>query len=170
MNLASISVFFGAAAISFAVSLGVLWPSRTHADDQETAAANADDIGVDTTVIGKVEANSRIIRDPQGKGKWILEVACKNTGNAKEHVDIEEQVLKSVYQPMMARGGPVPTLAFKIKDKVDVPAGETTVVRHPLPGWLNVQVNNAIRAPKVDRKGNPVMAPSTSFTTSVVKA
>jgi hypothetical protein len=85
----------------------------------------------------------------------------------RESADIEEVIEKVVYTPAMGRAAPIPTTAWKVRDKVDVMPGATVAVRHAVPAWLNWQVANSLKPPKLDKNGNPVVQSTTSFSTSV---
>jgi hypothetical protein len=165
-----IQMMLGAAMVSCAAVLVCAWPSDTHADDAESAAAEPD-VGVDTTKMGALQATTRLVQDDKVKGKWYVEVKVHNTsGEGREALEVAETLEKTVFQPMMARGGPVPSKVWQAKDKVEVLPNETVTVRHALPAWLNSQVSASLKAPKLDKQGNPVMQSTTMFATSVGKA
>jgi hypothetical protein len=169
-QLKEIQMMFGAAMVSCAAVLACAWPTDTHADDAESAAAEPD-IGADTTKMGALQATTRLVQDDKVKGKWYVEVKVHNTGTQeREAIEVSESLEKTVFQPMMARGGPVPSKVWQAKDKLEVLPKETVVVRHALPAWLNPQVSASIKPPKLDKQGNPVMQSTTMFATSVGKA
>jgi hypothetical protein len=155
------------AAVTCAATLAVAWPTDTHADGVESLA-EAEDIGADTTKVGALLATTRLVQDEKAKGKWYLEIKVENTSDeGRQTAELNEEVLKMVFTPSMGRSGPIPTVAYKVHDKVEVLPNETAVVRHPLPGWLGLQISNSRKPPKTDRHGNIMMVPTTSFSTAV---
>jgi hypothetical protein len=163
----SIRTVVAIAALTCGAVLVAAWPTETQADGVQSAAAQ-DDIGADTTKIGSLEATTRLVQDEKVKGKWYLEISVQNTsGEGRATAEINEQVQKMVYSPAMGRSGPVPTVAYKVQEKVDVLPKETATVRHPLPAWLGSQISSSLKPPKLDKEGNPVMQSTTSFSTVV---
>jgi hypothetical protein len=153
------------AAVTCACVLACAWPSRTEADDFD---GRIEDIGSNTTKVGNIQATSRLVEDPKVKGKWFLEISARNTSaTAVETAEIEEQVLKESFQSMMARSGPIPTVAYKVREKVQVLPNETAVVRHPLPAWLGSQIAAAHAAPKTNKNGEPIAVARATFMTRV---
>jgi hypothetical protein len=154
-----------AAVVTFVSALAGAWPSTTEADD---FGARVEDVGSDTTVSGTVQVTSRLVEDAKAKGKWLIEIEAKNTSpDAVATAQLQEQVLKESMASMMARSGPIPTVAWKINERVEVLPNETAVLRHPLPAWLSSQIAASRAAPKLDREGAPVIASRTSFMTRV---
>jgi hypothetical protein len=163
----SIRTTLAVAVMTCGAALVCGWPGYTQADGVQSAAA-ADDIGADTTKVGALQATTRLVQDEKVKGKWYMEIKVENTSSeGRATAEIDELVQKTVYTPAMGRSGPVPTLAYKVHEKVDVLPNETAVVRHPLPGWLGMQIGASLKPPKLDKEGNPVMQSSTSFSTAV---
>ena len=161
----SIRTTLAMAVMTCAAVLACAWPTYTQADEPGAAA---EDIGADTTKIGSLQATTRLVQDEKVKGKWYMEIKVENTSSeGRATAEVDELVQKTVYTPAMGRSGPVPTLAYKVHEKVDVLPNETAVVRHPLPGWLGMQIGASLKPPKLDKEGNPVLQSSTTFSTAV---
>lgn len=166
----TLGTVIGTALVTCVVVLAGAWPRYLQADDAETQVAQEEDIGADTTKLGEILAHSRLVEDTAVKGKWYVEVKVQNTsGEAGGTVDIEESVQKATYTASMGRSGPIPTVAWKTHQKVEVGAKETKTVRQELPGWLGWQISASLKPPKLDKDGNPVVQSSTSFSTTVSK-
>jgi hypothetical protein len=166
-----VRVVVATAAITCGTIVVGAWPSSTHADDPASEVEGQQDIGTDTTVIGTLRATSRLVADAKAKGKWWLEVSVENTGTeGVETAELEEQLQKATYNQSMGRGGPIPTVAWKVKDTVSVGAKQTVVRRHAVPGWLAWQITNSVKPQRLDRNGNPMGMISTTFSTVVAKA
>lgn len=166
-NLKNIKTVLAVAVVTCGAVLSVAWPTDTQADDVQSAAAQ-EDIGADTTKIGAMNATTRLVQDTKTKGKWYIEVKVENTSSeGRQTAEINEEVQKVVYTASMGRSGPIPTVAYKVHEKVDVLPNETAIVRHPLPAWLGTQISNSLKPPKMDKEGNIVMQSTTSFSTVV---
>jgi len=163
-RLATVARIAAVAAVTCACVLACAWPTRTEADDFDGRQA---DIGSNTTKIGHIQATSRLVEDSKVKGKWYLEIQAKNTSSETQTAEIEEQILKESMASMMARSGPIPAVAWKVREKVQVLPNETAVVRHPLPAWLAQQVAASVAAPKTNKNGEVVLASRTSFMTTI---
>ena len=163
----SIQTVLGVASLTCATVVISAWPTETHADDVQSAAAD-EDIGADTTRIGALNATTRLVQDSKVKGKWYIEVTVENTSSeGRQTAELNEEIQRMVFTPSMGRSGPVPTVAYKLHEKVEVLAKETATMRHPLPGWLGMQITNSLKPPKTDKAGNIVVQTTTSFLTSV---
>jgi hypothetical protein len=153
------------AAVTFACAIACAWPTLTEADDFEGRPA---DVGVNTTVVGRIRATSRLVEDAHVKGKWYLEIEAKNLNASEaETADLQEEVMRESMANMMARSGPIPTVAWKVSEKIRVLPNETAVVRHPLPAWLSAQVAASAAPPKLNKNGEPVVSSRVSFLTSI---
>jgi hypothetical protein len=166
-TLNNLKTVLAAAMITCGAVLMATWPTDTQADDVQSAAAQ-DNIGVDTTKVGALNATTRLVQDSKVKGKWYMEIKVENTSSeGRQTAEINEEVQKMVYTASMGRSGPIPTVAYKVHEKVDVLPNETATVRHPLPAWLGTQISNSLKPPKMDKEGNVVMQSTTSFATTV---
>lgn len=167
-SLKTLGTVLGVGVVTCAAALAGAWPTTTQADDVETQVAQEQDIGVDTTKLGEMMAKSRLVEDDKVKGKWYVELKVQNTSKEElAAVEIDETVQKASWAASMGRSGPIPTMAWKTHQKVQVPAGETKTVRQELPGWLGWQISNSLKPPKLDKDGNAVVQSSTSFSTTV---
>lgn len=165
-----LAVFLGVAAVTFAGSLSVLWPRETQADDDETAAAVQEDVGIGTTKIGKLAATSRIVADERVKGKWYLEMTIKNHDLRDRQVaEVEGRVLALNPRSEAARVPSMPQVVFKCLDQIDVAAGETVVHRHELPAGLAKKLAAAPKRAGSNRVGQAVVRSSWSYQTSVAE-
>lgn len=166
-TLKTLGTVIGVAAVTCAAVLAGAWPTNTQADDAETQVAQ-EDIGVDTTKLGDVQAKSRLVEDEKVKGKWYVELKVENKSDeALAAVQIEESVQKASWASSMGRSGPIPTVAWKMNKKVELAAKETKTVRQELPGWLGWQISSSLKPPKLDKDGNAVVQSSTTFSTTV---
>lgn len=167
-TLKTLGTVLGVAAVTCAAVLACAWPTTTQADDAETQVAQEEDIGVDTTKLGELQAKSRLVEDDKIKGKWYVELKVENKSDeALAAVQVEESVQKASWAASMGRSGPIPTVAWKMNKKVELAAKETKTVRQELPGWLGWQISNSLKPPKLDKDGNAVVQSSTSFSTTV---
>lgn len=164
----NIQVIIGTAALTCASVLALSWPRETQADDAESAVAKEEDIGADTTKIGALQVTTRLVKDEKVRGKWFIEVKVHNTNTEeRQTAEVQEAVMRTDFRSMMARSGPIPTVAWKTTEKIDVLPNETAIVRHPIPAPLAQQIANATKPQKLARNGEPVMQSSTMFSTSV---
>jgi hypothetical protein len=163
-RLATIARTAAAAAVTCACVLACAWPTRTEADDFDGRQA---DIGANTTKAGKIQATSRLVEDTSVKGKWYIEIEAKNTSAETQTAEFDEQVLKESMAAAMARSGPIPTVAWKVHEKVQVLPNETALVRHPLPAWLSQQIAASRAAPKTNKDGEPIMVARVGFMTMI---
>lgn len=165
IQLSSIARTAATAAVTFACVIACAWPSTTEADDFD---GSAPEVGYNTTVVGRIRATSRLVEDAQAKGKWYLEIEAKNTSASEaETADLQEEVLRESMANMMARSGPVPTVAWKISEKIQVLPNETAVVRHPLPAWLSAQIAASTAPPKKGKNGEPLVVSRVNFMTAI---
>ncbi|MBI5534909.1 MAG: hypothetical protein HY898_19435 [Deltaproteobacteria bacterium] len=163
-RLATIARIAAVASVTCACVLACAWPTRTEADDFDGRQA---DIGADTTKVGHIQATSRLVEDAKVKGKWYLEIQAKNLSTETQTAELDEQILKESMASMMARSGPIPTVAWKVHEKIQVLPNETAVVRHPLPAWLSQQIAAANAAPKTNKAGEAIIVARASFMTNI---
>ena len=161
----SIGRTVASAVITFACAVACAWPATTEADE---FGGPTEDIGSQTTAAGMVRATSRLVEDPNVPGKWYIEVEAKNTSSeAIATAQLEEQILRESMASMMARSGPIPTVAWSMVEKVQVLPNETAIVRHPLPAALSAQIAASRAKPKVNKNGTPMVLARTSYMTRV---
>jgi hypothetical protein len=161
-------VMGGAAAISCAAVLVCAYPATGQADGPEAALAQQEAIPADATKIGALLAYASLVQDEQVRGRWYLELKVQNTTKeGAESAEIEACLEKTVFN-MMARGAPPPTVAWTVKEKVEVGPGKVATRRIRLPGKLAWQVHASSLPPKQDASGMPVNPVSTSFSVRVM--
>lgn len=164
-----VTMVFGAAAISFAATLSVLWPTETQADDEEAAIAQDDDVDAETTKAGKLSMKSRLVEDEKVKGRWYLEMQIKNNDPLDEQeAEVEGRVMAFDMRSEMSRSAPMPRAVFKCKEQVRVAAGETVVRRQLLPAALAKKVVASMQG-KSRVAGNAVVLRSGRYQTSVAE-
>jgi hypothetical protein len=163
-RLAPLARTAAVAAVTCACVLACAWPTRTEADDFDGRPA---DIGSNTTKVGQIQATSRLVEDSRVKGKWYMEIQAKNLSAETQTAELDEQVLKESMAAMMSRSGPIPTVAWKVHEKVQVLPNETAVVRHPLPAWLSQQISASVAAHKTNKNGEAIIVARASFMTMI---
>jgi hypothetical protein len=147
-----LAVLVGVAAMTFSASLALLWPTETQADDQEAAVEQTDDVADNETIIGKINATSRIVRDERVASTWYLEMKIENKDPLhSQSADVEGMVLAMDTRPAMERVMPMPKTIFKCDESVVVAAGETVTRRCTLPASVAKKV-----AAVYTKKGAPV--------------
>jgi hypothetical protein len=151
------------------VGLVCFVPLTTVADDANDGLALGFEIAQDQATAGPVEATAKLIRDERDMAKWFLEARFQNRDmDEQQTAQFDERIERTVYQPMMARSGPMPTVAWTFKERVVLEPGAVSVVRHPLPKALCAQLARYARAQEQADKGKAVAGPMTSFSTSLV--
>jgi hypothetical protein len=144
-------------------------PMTTEADETNDGLALGLEVAQDQTRAGAIEATAKILRDEQDKAKWALEVRFENRDREDRQIaQFEERIEKSTYRPVMARSGPIPTVAWTIKERIVLEPGAVSVVRHPLPKALCAALARYARAQEQAESGKVAAGPTTSFSTSLV--
>ena len=158
----------GAAGACLFGLIGLL-PMTTEADETNDGLALGLEIAQDQARAGAIEATAKILRDEQDKAKWALEVRFENRDREERQIaQFEERVERSTYRPVMARSGPIPTVAWTIKERVVLEPGAVSVVKHPLPKALCAALTRYARAQEQADSGKVAAGPTTSFSTSLI--
>jgi hypothetical protein len=166
-NRKLVGAFMFAAATGCAVTLAIAWPRETQADDIKEALDENASLAPNQTKKGALIASADLVQDEKIKSRWYVELVVRNTTKeGPETAQFEPCVEMAEYAPM-GRGGPLPTNVWKTDQAVTVPAGETVVVRQPLPSGLSWRIYKArLAQEKAEKTGNypaVVQAYSTSF-------
>jgi uncharacterized RDD family membrane protein YckC len=138
-NLPSLSWVTGSAVLSCASVLALVWPTPTHADDPAALVAGQAAVARNTTKIGTLLASSRLVADDVHPGCWLIEVEVRNPGTTPERPEVEAFLSAVDYNPM-ARIAPMPQVVWSQKQRIQVGAGETAVVRLALPSRLSAAI------------------------------
>jgi hypothetical protein len=164
-----VTVVLGVATMTFATTLAALWPSETQADDEQAAVANDDDVGENTTKIGKLRATSRIVQDERLASTWYLEMKIENRDLLNPQMaDVEGMVVAMDTRSEMSRVPSMPKTVFKCNEPVIVAAGETAVRRCLLPAELAKKVaSRHAKAAKVSNRA--IVRGETTYRTTVVE-
>jgi hypothetical protein len=158
----------GAAGACLFGLIGFL-PMTTEADETNDGLAQGFEVAQDQTRAGAIDATAKILRDEQDKSKWALEVRFENRDREERQIaQFEERIEKSTYRPVMARSGPIPTVAWTVKERVVLEPGAVSVVRHPLPKALCAALARYARAQEQADSGKVAAGPTTSFSTSLI--
>ncbi len=154
-------IVLGSALVAASAILAAGWPAETHADGLyetlEQQQAEQDELFASgATTLGSLLAVTRLVPDQKKPGRYYLEILVRNkTGEGSESTQVEACLERTAYSPM-DRGGPPPSVVWKTKEIIRVPAGETVAKRVPIPQGLGWKIRQAQQPPKVDANGIPV--------------
>lgn len=156
----TLGVFLASAVLSFSAVLLFAWPVDTWADDAAQGG-----IPPNAAKIGSLLASSRLVQDERVKANWYVEISVTNTTKERgETADLEACLEQQVFNPM-ARGPAPGTIVWRDHQAVTVPAGQTIILRRPIPAALAAKVAKAQRPDTRSNNGMPSAV--TSYTTFV---
>jgi hypothetical protein len=160
----------GVAAMTFSASLALLWPTETQADDEEAAVEQDDGVADNETIIGKIDATSRIVRDERLASTWYLEMKIENKDLLNpQSADVQGTILAMDLRAEMSRVPPMPKVIFKCDQSVVVAAGETAVRRCTLPAGLAKKVAAVYTKKAPPMANRAVVRGQTMYRTRVVE-
>lgn len=138
------STLLGAAALTSASLLTLLWPHSTFAEDDSadpTARLEGDGTKLDENVVVEGE----IQRDPKSKTGWVVEMRAINRSGEGETVGVETDLTRAIANTM-DRAEPTPTTVWKHVDTLTVAAGETETRLYTVPATFGAQLSAGHRA------------------------
>lgn len=162
--------FLFAAAASCGLTLAVVWPTETQADDVKGAVDDGATLAPNEIKKGALIAASNLVQDERIKSRWYLELVVRNTTKeGPETAHFKPCVEMGEYEPM-GRGAPPPSSVWNSEESVTVPPGETVVVRKAIPSGLSWRIYKAhlagVKAEKTGKYPAVVRSFSSSFVTS----
>jgi hypothetical protein len=111
------------------------------ADDEDPS----DGLTLDGTRVNHVVLTGEVVRDAKAKSGWALEITAANESDQEETAEVETELQRLTTNPM-SRASPAPTLAFKKKETLTVPAGGKITRSYDVPAAIAAQITVAKKA------------------------
>jgi hypothetical protein len=135
-----LGTILGSAALAAAVTLAFAWPTPTLADAEDGGTAREQGVPVDGVML-----SGSVVREPKSATGWSLEVDADNPGNDEATAEVESVITRQI-SSTAARVGPRPTVMWRKKEKLTVPAHAKATRRYDVPASLAAYLTQVAKA------------------------